>query len=88
MPDTPDQQLVVDIDLSILGAPEERFDEYEQQIRQEYSWVDEAVFRSVRGKILQEFLARPAIYSTRTFQDLLERCARANLERSIAALNA
>ena len=86
MPETDDQQLVVDIDLSILGAAQERFDEYERQVRQEYSWVDEAIFRSVRSKILQEFLARPAIYSTASFRDRLERPARENLRRSIAAL--
>jgi predicted metal-dependent HD superfamily phosphohydrolase len=86
MPQTTDQQLVVDIDLSILGAPTARFDEYEQQVRQEYSWVDEATFRAVRRKILQDFLARPAIYSRKIFRDRLERTARENLERSIAAL--
>ena len=86
MPQTPDQQLVVDIDLSILGAPQARFDEYEQQVRREYSWVDEALFRAVRRKVLMEFMARPAIYSTKTFRDRLERSARNNLERSIAAL--
>ena len=88
MPETDDQKLVVDIDLSILGAPQARFDEYEQQVRREYSWVDEAIFRAVRSKILQEFLARPAIYSTKTFRDRLERPARENLKRSIAALAA
>jgi predicted metal-dependent HD superfamily phosphohydrolase len=86
MPQTTDQQLVVDIDLSILGAPKARFDEYEQQVRQEYSWVDEATFRAVRRKILEEFLARPAIYSRKIFRDRFERTARENLERSIAAL--
>jgi predicted metal-dependent HD superfamily phosphohydrolase len=88
MPATLDQKLVVDIDLSILGAPTERFDEYEQQVRREYSWVDETIFRSVRSKILQEFLARPAIYSTTSFRDRLEDSARENLKRSIAALTA
>lgn len=86
MPETDDQQLVVDIDLSILGAPKERFDEYERQVRQEYSWVDDAIFRTVRSKILQEFLARPAIYSTASFRDRLERPARENLRRSITSL--
>jgi predicted metal-dependent HD superfamily phosphohydrolase len=86
MPQTTDQQLVVDIDLSILGAPQTRFDEYERQVRQEYSWVDEATFRAVRRKILQDFLARPAIYSRKIFRDRFEQTARGNLERSIAAL--
>jgi len=86
MPETDDQKLVVDIDLSILGASPERFDEYERQVRHEYSWVEEAVFRSVRGTILREFLARPAIYSTSGFRDRLERQALENLSRSIASL--
>jgi len=88
LPETPDQHLVVDIDLSILGAPQDRFDEYERQVRQEYSWVDETFFRAVRCNILKEFLARPSIYSTERFRQSLERAARENLARSIASLTA
>lgn len=35
-PQTCDQQLLLDIDLSILGAPAARFAEYTQQVRAEY----------------------------------------------------
>jgi predicted metal-dependent HD superfamily phosphohydrolase len=38
-PAWPDAALLVDVDLAILGAEFERFDEYERQVRQEYSWV-------------------------------------------------
>lgn len=86
VPETMDQQLVADIDLSILGASRQRFDEYERQVRQEYSWVDETIFRTVRSRILQELLARPAIYSTPDFHTRLEQTARENLARSIVAL--
>lgn len=88
MPQTLDQQLVVDVDLSILGAPKDRFDEYERQVRREYDWVDEAIFRLVRSRILQEFLARPTIYSTPSFRDRLENLAHENLKRSITRLTA
>jgi predicted metal-dependent HD superfamily phosphohydrolase len=81
-----DQQLLVDIDLAILGAERERFDEYEVEVREEYAWVPAPVFRHERGRILRQFLARPAIYSTPAFAGRLEAQARANLEHAIAGL--
>ncbi len=86
LPAGADAQLLVDVDLSILGASAERFDEYERQIREEHAWVPDLLFRSERQRILEEFLARPSIFSTRTFRDRLESQARTNLARSIAAL--
>ena len=87
LPVTPDERLLVDIDLSILGAPTERFAEYETQVRQEYSWVPGFVFRSKRKAILAEFLARKSIYTTPYFQSQLEAQARANLARAIKQLD-
>jgi predicted metal-dependent HD superfamily phosphohydrolase len=82
-----DAQLLVDVDLAILGADELRFAEYEQQVRQEYHWVPEVAFREGRSSILQSFLNRPAIYSSPWFVDRLEAQARRNLQRSIQLLN-
>lgn len=79
IPDTPDAQLLVDVDLSILGAPRERFLEYESQVRREYEWVPDFIFRRERAKILRGFLARPFIYTTPFFRDKLEARARENL---------
>lgn len=76
-------RLVVDIDLSILGADPNRFDEYERQIREEYSWVPEPTFHGERARILISFLDRPSIYGTERFRKKLEKRARANLERSL-----
>ena len=36
VPRSADEKALVDVDLWILGAPQERFDEYEAQVRQEY----------------------------------------------------
>ena len=83
---TTDQQLVVDIDLAILGAAEHRYAEFERQVRQEYLWVPEALFRSTRSKILRSFLERPHIYSGSRFRQALEARARSNLHDAIAAL--
>ena len=80
-----DERLLVDIDLSILGAPEDRFTEYERQIRQEYAFVPKWLFRRKRREILKGFLDRPAIYSTPHFHDRLEARARDNLRRVTAS---
>jgi predicted metal-dependent HD superfamily phosphohydrolase len=83
VPSGADAELLVDVDLSILGAPPERFDKYEQQIREEYAWVPDFVFRRKRAEILEGFLARPAIFSTAHFRARYERQARENLARSL-----
>jgi predicted metal-dependent HD superfamily phosphohydrolase len=83
-----DEKVLVDVDLSILGEAPERFDEYERQIREEYSWVPTALFRAKRQEILRGFLARPSIFNTRRFVAAYEARARANLARSIKRLQA
>lgn len=83
-PESADARLLVDIDLSILGAERQRFDEYEAQVRKEYAHVPELFFRMGRSRILKEFLARPSIYSTAAFKQRFEAAARANVERSLA----
>jgi predicted metal-dependent HD superfamily phosphohydrolase len=86
LPETQDEQVLVDIDLAILGADAARFDEYETQVRAEYGWVPDFLFRRTRRKILQAFLARSAIYSTTHFRNQLEKKARENLARSIVSI--
>lgn len=86
LPISPDEQILVDVDLSILGAKPARFAEYEMQVRAEYAWVPEATYRSKRAEILQAFLDRGSIYSTAYFRALVEASARRNLAGSIACL--
>lgn len=86
VPETADERLLVDIDLAILGAGEARFAEYEQQIRDEYGFVPEALFREKRREILLGFLARPVLFSTPALARRLDAAARANLAGAIAAL--
>jgi predicted metal-dependent HD superfamily phosphohydrolase len=85
-PTSRDAALLVDVDLAILGAAPERFDEYERQVREEYSWVPGFLFRRKRREILEGFLARPHVYSTDHFLACYEAAARANLVRSIERL--
>jgi predicted metal-dependent HD superfamily phosphohydrolase len=82
----PDAPLLVDVDLSILGQPMERFQEYEAQIRREYDWVPEETFAAKRAEILERFLARERIYTTDPFFAKYEQRARANLLNSVRRL--
>ena len=84
----PDVDLLLDIDLAILGAAPARFDEYEQQVRLEYAHVPDEAFRSRRAALLRALLARPALYRTEVFRTPLEATARANLHRSLDTLSA
>ena len=85
-PTNDDAALLVDVDLAILGAAAERFDEYERQVREEYSWVPGFLFRRKRREILTAFLERPRVYNTEHFHGRYEAAARANLARSIEQL--
>jgi predicted metal-dependent HD superfamily phosphohydrolase len=86
LPDGQDQKLLVDIDLAILGAPRHRFLEYEAQVRKEYQWVPDILFRQKRREILKQFLARDPIYNTPEIQQAIESQARENLAYSVKRL--
>jgi predicted metal-dependent HD superfamily phosphohydrolase len=84
--DGPDARLLVDIDLSILGAAPDRYQRFERDIRREYAAIPEELYRSGRLHVLNGFLERIAIYETPYFAERLERQARANLAAATAAL--
>ena len=88
VPSGMDAQIVVDVDLWILGAPPGRFDEYERQIRDEYRHVPGIIFRPKRKALLKSFLERQRIFATALFFERHEAQARANLERSLERLGA
>ncbi len=85
-PEGIDEKVGADVDLSILGKPEEEFDMYEKNIRGEYSWVPKSQFIRARIRILQDFLTREPIYQTGYFRERYESKAKENLQRSVDAL--
>ncbi len=87
-PNSRDQQVLQDIDLSILGQSPAVFDAYERQITEEYAAVPLTQRRTRRSQILQQFLERPRIYHTDRFFTCFEAQARDNLARSIRQLTA
>lgn len=83
-----DAATLFDVDLAILGADPVRYARYERDVRLEYGWVPEGLYRSKRAKILRAFSARPSIYRTSPLHDRLEKRARENIDRAVIELTA
>ena len=79
-----DEDLIIDIDLSILGAPAGDYEVYRSAIRNEYASVPEPDFIAGRKAILQKFLSQ-RIYATGYFARL-EPQARLNLRHELSSM--
>jgi len=81
-----DLELFLDIDLSILAAPEPIFFLYEADIQKEYAFVPADLYRQARSGILAGFLNRDRLYFSDHYHYLWESRARDNLQNSIRSL--
>jgi len=81
-----DEKLIVDVDLSILGSTEEKYWEFEDNIRREYKIVPWILYRRKRIALLEYFLDREYIFSHDYFREKYENKAKLNLEKAIAKL--
>ncbi len=79
VPQSIEGKLLLDIDLSILGQQPDVFSEYEENIRREYSFIDDVTFLSRRKKFMSRFLQRPFIFHSDFFRNKYEVQARKNL---------
>ena len=86
-PEERDAQLLVDIDLSILGSSPARFEAYDRDIRLEYEAVPKAKYRDGRRRVLEGFVNRESIYRTDVARQLLEGQARINLRDALDRLD-
>ncbi len=76
-----DLLLFLDMDMAILGAPWERYFHYAQAIREEYGWVDSALYGNRRIGFLNSTLQRP-IFKSALFAHFEEQ-ARENMAKEI-----
>jgi len=86
IPKNSDEGYILDIDLSILGSPQDIFIEYESNIREEYNWVPMKIYQQERAKLLESFLSQDRIYKTDFFSERFEKLARKNIKSSIERL--
>ena len=75
-----------DADLWILSAPQERFDAYCAQVREEYAFVPQDAYQAGRTAVLRPFTLRETIYRTAHARHHWEQPARVNLARELARL--
>lgn len=78
----PGIDLMLDIDLAILGTDRARFEDYERQVRLEYAHLPDVVFAQARANFLEALLGK-AIYRTDVARSELEGKARENLMRAL-----
>lgn len=78
--------IIVDADLSILGAAPADYDAYAAAIRAEHAAVPEDRYRAGRRQFIESMLARQAIFATDRGRTLWEPAARANLSRELRQL--
>lgn len=83
-----DATLVVDVDLSILGAPAHVFAQFERAIRREYAWVDHDAYVKGRAQVLRRFTERPRLFQTPLMYERYEARARENLAGALRDLGA
>lgn len=84
--DGPDDAWIIDIDLAIFAQAPERVMEYERQIRVEYAWVPDEVYREKRAEVLAGFLKREPIYRTPWARERFEARAKENLRLLMGGL--
>jgi predicted metal-dependent HD superfamily phosphohydrolase len=82
MHDDLDGQALLDIDLAILASTPERFAQYSEQVRHEYSFVEPAIYAVKRTQFLQSIAQRPQLYFHSALANLLEPLARRNLHNA------
>jgi predicted metal-dependent HD superfamily phosphohydrolase len=81
-----DTAILIDIDLSILGATPDAYDAYRHAIRREYRWVPGPLFRRNRRAVLESFLRRERIFLTEALRASHEASARHNIATEIEGL--
>lgn len=81
-----DLKYLLDIDLAILASSTQRFAEYQQQIQQEYSWVNPEIYHVKRAEILMQFYQQQPLFQTVYFHKKFEDVAKNNLGQFLGCL--
>ncbi|WP_417368505.1 hypothetical protein [Flavobacterium beibuense] len=81
-----DINLFTDADLSILGYDWSRYAKYYKQVREEYSYYPDILYKPGRKKVLKHFLSMSFIYKTEFFRAKYEENAKENIRKELTKL--
>ena len=83
------QDVMLGVDLAILGQPDDVYDAYSRSVREEYGHVDDASYRAGRTNILEHFKRSAhdgTLFVEPWFSDMYTAQALENIGRELAAL--
>lgn len=81
-----DTQLLLDIDMGVLGEDPDIYRNYKIGVRKEYSIFPDFLYRKGRKKVLEAFLASKSLYQTEHFKTKYEAQARSNILAELKSL--
>jgi predicted metal-dependent HD superfamily phosphohydrolase len=81
-----DDDLFLDMDCAILGAPPEVYAAYAKAVRAEHWWVPVGAYRKERRAFLERQLKREPLFLTETYQARFGAQARANMKEELDRL--
>lgn len=82
-----DTNILLDLDLSVLGKSTEEYKKYSENIRKEYRIYPDFMYRKGRKKVLKSILELDFIYKTDYFKQLYENQAKKNLTLELNQLS-
>lgn len=81
-----DDDIFLDADIAILGAPEAGYRVYARQVREEYGHLDEAAWKAGRSAFLAGMIDRTRLFRTGIFEGSYAGQARANMRWELGQL--
>src|SRR5690606_10645286 len=81
-----DINLLLDIDMAVLGMDWVSYFKYTQHIRKEYKIYPEFIYRKGRREILNHFLEMDHLFKTKFYRDKFEEQARKNIAQELDLL--
>jgi predicted metal-dependent HD superfamily phosphohydrolase len=85
--DVDDTNILMDLDLSILGKSSGEYEIYRKNIRKEYHIFPNFLYHLGRKKVLKSLLNQDTIYKTEVFQQKYEAQVKINLKRELDNLS-